>query len=71
MKTENDKSTEPTVPVEQRRTSLGSLTPEQIRHYDEDGYLVRSRKFPERVARLEDWLAHRLAACGTSHDLSW
>jgi len=25
-----------------------------------DGFLVRSRNFPERVAQLEDWLAHRL-----------
>jgi phytanoyl-CoA hydroxylase len=40
LKIENEKSTKPTVPVEQRRTSLGSLTPEQIRHYDEEGYLV-------------------------------
>jgi len=25
-----------------------------------DGFLVRSREFPDRVATLEDWLAHRL-----------
>ena len=25
-----------------------------------DGFLVRSRNFPERVAQLDDWLAHRL-----------
>ncbi|MFA7345279.1 MAG: hypothetical protein WC003_13325, partial [Terrimicrobiaceae bacterium] len=27
-------------PVEERRTEKGSLTSEQTRHYDEEGYLV-------------------------------
>jgi len=40
MTTEHDNLQDAPVPVEQRRTGLGSLTPEQIRHYDEEGYLV-------------------------------
>jgi|GEM_PF-4284241 hypothetical protein len=37
----------------------GSLTAEQAARYDAEGYLVRSRQHPERIATLEDWLAKR------------